>query len=308
MSKVSIIGAGNVGASLCEQLAFSGLCDSISLVDIFENVALGKAEDISHLCATLNLACEIKASKDYEIINDSDIVVVTAGSPRKEGMSRDDLLLINAKITKQIAQNIAKHAPNAIIIQISNPLDAMVHVALKYSGFEKSKVLGMAGVLDSARMRYQIQKKLGFKDIKTLVLGGHGDDMVPIISHCSVDSKPLSEFLTPEEIAHVIYKTKHSGANIVKNLGTSAYYAPAVGALQMINAILCDTKESLACAVRLDGEYGYKSVISGVPIVLGKNGVEKIEILELNKDEKAQFKKSVNGVYELLEVLEKNGY
>ncbi len=308
MSKISIIGAGNVGASLCEQLALSSLCKEISLVDIYENVAIAKAEDISHLCCALGLECEIKASKDYEIIKNSQIVVVTAGSPRKEGQSRDDLLLINAKITSQIAQNIAKFAPNSIIIQVSNPLDAMVFVALKHSGFEREKVLGMAGILDEARMKYQIQKLVGFKDIKTLVLGGHGDDMVALSRFCTIDDKPLEEYLTHEQIEKIINNTKHGGAEIVKNLGTSAYYAPAAGVFKMIKAILGNTHESMECAVYLDGEYGYKSVVSGVPIVLGKNGAEKIIELELNNEEKKQFEKSVNSVYELIKVLKKNNY
>ncbi len=308
MSKISIIGAGSVGASLCEQLALSGLCGDISLVDIATNVATAKAEDISHLCGVLDIRCKIQASCDYEVIKNSDIVVVTAGSPRKKGQSRDDLLLINAKITKQIAQNIVKFAPNSVIIQVSNPLDAMVYVALKYSGFKPNKVIGMAGILDGARMKYQIQKQVGFKDIQTLVLGGHGDDMVAVLSHCFIDGKPINDVLTHDQISNIIHQTKHSGANIVKHLGISAYYAPASGVLKMIKAILTDSCESLACAVYLNDEYGYNDVVSGVPVVLGKNGVEQIEQIKLSKEEQEQFHKSVTSVYELIKTLKAKGY
>ncbi len=308
MNKVSIIGAGNVGASLCEQLALSSLCQSISLVDIYEDVAKAKAEDISQLCATFDIKCRVDGGKNYELIEDSNIVVVTAGSPRKEGQSRDDLLLINAKITKRIAKNIALFAPNSIIIQVSNPLDAMVYVALKHSGFDRCKVLGMAGVLDGARLKYQIQQKVGLKDVQTMVLGGHGDDMVAVLSQCRLDGELLENVFSQKQLEDVMEKTKHGGVSIVKKLGTSAYYAPAAGTLKMIKAILNDTCENMECAILLDGEYGYKNVVSGVPVSLGKDGAKKIIELELNDKEKDEFSKSVNGVYNLLEVLEQNEY
>ncbi len=308
--KVSIIGAGNVGASLAYELAQRDLCTHLSLVDIYEDLACGKAMDIAHSCIANDNFYYIQASKDFTCISNSDIVVVTAGLPRKEGQSREDLLLKNASITKDIAKNIAKYAPNAIIIQVSNPLDAMVYVALKESGFDKSKVLGMAGVLDSSRMSYHILNELDFvpKKIKSLVIGMHGDEMLPLLKFCSVDNKPLLDILHVEQCESVVQKTKKGGAEIVSLLKTSAYYAPAFCILKMIKAIKEDTKQTLPCSVYLDGEYGYKNVTCGVPVVLGKNGVERIKELDLDEKEKKEFDKSVKSIKELLSILKDNKF
>ncbi|PID47351.1 MAG: malate dehydrogenase [Proteobacteria bacterium] len=308
--KISIIGAGNVGASLCYELAIRKLCSQIALVDIFENVAKGKAMDISQACmGSDNFSCLI-ASKNYEDIKDSDIVVITAGSPRKPGMSRSDLLLKNASITKEIAKNIALYAPNSISIEVANPLDAMTYVVLKQSGFDRKKVLGMAGVLDSSRMGYHILNQLDFtpKKIDSLVIGSHNDKMLPLARFARVDGKCLNEFISDEKINQIIQKTKEGGAKIVSLLNTSAYYAPAYSVALMIEAIVNDSKAILPCCVMLDGEYGYKDVTCGVPVKLGRDGVLEIEELNLDAKERSEFELSVDSVKSLLEVLREHSY
>lgn len=308
--KISIIGAGNVGASLCYELALRKMCESIVLVDLYKNIAQAKVLDISQACAISGSDCDILASDDFKDVTNSNIVVMTAGSPRKNGMSRDELLLINAKITKNIAQNIAKYAPNSIIIQVANPLDAMSYVALKSSGFDSKKVIGMAGILDTGRMKYFISKKLHVSadKIQTCIIGGHGDDMVALISRTTVNDKLLSSLLNEKQIQNIINSTKNGGAQIVSYLKTSAYYAPALGVVKIIKALNSPQKTTLACSVYLQGEYGYSDVFSGVLVVLDKNGVHKIEQINLIDKEKEAFKISVQNVQNLIHVLKENSY
>jgi malate dehydrogenase len=240
-----------------------------------------------------------------------DVVVITAGSPRLPGMSRDDLLMINAEITKEVIEGVAKYSPDSIIIMVSNPLDAMTYVALKESGFERSRVIGMAGILDSSRMASFIQEKLGYGggQIRASVMGGHGDDMVPLPRYSTVAGVPLSNVLTTAEINEIVARTRNGGAEIVGHLKTgSAYYAPARSTTIMVEAILKDTKQIHPCAVYLEGEYGYSDVVSGVPVMLGANGAEKIIEVALDDAEKEMFKNSCESVRTLIDTLNKNNF
>ena len=305
--KVGIIGVGNVGSTLAYTLANKGICSTIVLKDIRENIVQAMALDISQAANAAKSHTLVKAANCPNDLEGCDIIVVTAGIPRKPGMSRNDLLLINAKIMKNVIDDIKENAPEAIIIIVSNPLDAMVYSALKSSGFKKNKVLGMAGVLDSARMSHFILEKLGYGagQIESSVMGGHGDDMVPLPNYSTVAGVPLNELLSNEEIEEIVNKTKNGGLQIVKLLETgSAYYAPAHATSLMVEAILHNQKKIYPCAVLLEGEYGYKNVVGGVPVMLGSNGVEKIIELKLNSTQKEQFKKSVSSVQELVDTLE----
>jgi len=306
--KVSIIGAGNVGATICYWLAMRKTCREIVMIDIAEGLAKGKALDISQATSPEGSHTLINASNDYASIVHSDIVVITAGSPRKPGMSRDDLLLINANITKQIITQIRENAPDAIIITVSNPLDAITYTALKIGEYPRSKVIGMAGILDSSRMETLISQKLGFGygQVTASVMGGHGDDMVPLSRYSSVNGVALTDLLNTMEIDEIIEKTRHGGAEIVGYMGTSAYYAPANATVKMVEAILEDKHAIFPCATLLDGEYGYEDTVNGVPVVLGANGIEKIVELPLNLNEQELFSKSVNSVNQLLDTLRKN--
>lgn len=300
--RVGIVGVGNVGSSIAYKLAFQELCDEILLKDIREDFTKAIALDISQAISYKNIKTTIKAISLDEDFKDCDIVVVTAGIARKPDMSRDDLLFTNANIMNSIVKNIAKYNPNSILIVVSNPLDAMVYQALKTSNFPREKVFGMAGILDSSRMSYFIKEKLGNKDIEAMVLGGHGDDMVPLIKHTKVDNVALDELLDENEIEDIVEKTRKGGLQIVELLKTgSAYFAPAQSTFLMLESILKDKKTIYPCAVLLDGEYGYSNVVTGVPVVLGKNGVEKIVELELTNKEKDEFAKSVNSVKNLID-------
>jgi len=246
-----------------------------------------------------------------EELTDCDVVVVTAGSPRLPGMSRDDLLMINANITKEVIKGIAKYSPNAVIIMVSNPLDAMTYVALRESGFERSRVIGMAGILDSSRMASFIQEKLGYGggQIRASVMGGHGDDMVPLPRYSTVAGVPLTDVLTDDEIKEIVNRTRHGGAEIVSHLKTgSAYYAPGKSTAIMVEAILKDTKQIHPCAIKLDGEFGYSDVVSGVPVMLGANGAEKIIEVTLDESEKAMFARSCDSVQTLIDTLNANKF
>ena len=306
--KVSIIGAGNVGATICYWLAMGKSCREIVMIDIAEGVAMGKALDIAQATSPEGSHTLISASSNYEHIANSDIVVITAGSPRKPGMSRDDLLLINAKITQSIIEQVVHYAPNAIVITVSNPLDAITYVALKIGHYPRNRVIGLAGILDSSRMETFISEKLGFGygQVTASVMGGHGDDMVPLPRYSSVNGVALTDLLSELEIQEIIEKTRHGGAQIVGLMGTSAYYAPANATVKMIEAILSDSRAIFPCAVLLDGEYGYQDTVNGVPVVLGANGVEKIVELPLNLNEQHQFARSVESVNRLLNVLRKD--
>ncbi len=304
--RVGIVGAGNVGATVAYSLAMLGSCHEIILRDNKIDVAKGKALDMSQAAAAVRSHTVVSVAETMEELTDCDVVVVTAGSPRLPGMSRDDLLMINAKITKEVIQGIAKYSPNAIVIMVSNPLDAMTYVALKESGFDRNRILGMAGILDSSRMAAFIQEKLGYGggQIRASVMGGHGDDMVPLPRYSTVAGVPLSDLLTNEEIEEIVDRTRHGGAEIVGYLKTgSAYYAPAKSTAIMVEAILKDTKQIHPCAVYLEGEYGYSDVVSGVPVMIGANGAEKIIEVTLDEKEKAMFARSCSSVQTLIDSL-----
>lgn len=309
--KVSIIGAGNVGSTVAYSLSMLGSAHEIVLKDSKVGIATGKALDMSQASAVVRSHTVVRTAQDASDIADSDIVVVTAGSPRKPGMTRDDLLMINAEITKTIAQDIKKYTPNAIVITVTNPLDVMTYTMLKETGFDKSKVIGMAGILDSGRMASFIYEKLGYGSgqIRATVLGGHGDTMVPLKRYSTVAGVPLSDVMTTEDIDAIVERTKHAGAEIVGHLQTgSAYYAPAKATAIMCEAILKDSHQIQPCAVLLDGEYGYSDVVTGVPIVLGANGAEKIVEVSMDNEEKQMFEHSVNSVTEMIDILKSKNF
>ena len=309
--RVGIVGAGNVGSTVAYSLAMHGSCHEIILRDNKIEIARGKALDMSQAASAIRSHTVVSVAEEMSDLKDCDVVVVTAGSPRLPGMSRDDLLMINAKITKEVLQGIKKYSPDAIVIMVSNPLDAMTYVAIKESGFDRSRVLGMAGILDSSRMASFIQEKLGYGggQIRASVMGGHGDDMVPLPRYSTVAGVPLTDVLTHAEIDEIVTRTRQGGAEIVAHLQTgSAYYAPGKSTAIMVEAILKDTKQIHPCAVLLDGEYGYSDVVSGVPIMIGANGCEKILEVTLNEVEKKMFKKSVDSVQSLINTLNENKF
>lgn len=309
--RVGIVGAGNVGATVAYSLAMLGSCHEIILRDNKIDVAKGKALDMSQAAAAVRSHTVVSVAEEMSDLTNCDVVVVTAGSPRLPGMSRDDLLMINANITRDVIAGIAKYSPDAIIIMVSNPLDAMTYVALRESGFERSRVIGMAGILDSARMASFIQEKLGYGggQIRASVMGGHGDDMVPLPRYSTVAGVPLTDLLTLNEINEIVVRTRNGGAEIVGHLKTgSAYYAPAKATAIMVEAILKDTKQIHPCAVFLEGEYGHSDVVSGVPVMLGANGAEKIIQISLDESEKKMFEGSCNSVRSLIDTLNKNKF
>ncbi|MDQ7042594.1 MAG: malate dehydrogenase [Sulfurimonas sp.] len=309
--RVGIVGAGNVGATVAYSLVMLGACHEVILRDNKIDVARGKALDMSQAASAVRSHTVVKVAQEMSDLIDCDVVVITAGSPRLPGMSRDDLLMINAKITREVIQGVAKYSPDAIIIMVSNPLDAMTYVALKESGFDRSRVIGMAGILDSSRMAAFIQEKLGYGggQIRASVMGGHGDDMVPLPRYSTVAGVPLSDVLTDTEIEEIVTRTRNGGAEIVGHLKTgSAYYAPAKSTAIMVNAILKDTKQIYPCAVCLEGEYGFNDVVSGVPVMIGANGAEKILEVTLNEKEREMFKKSCESVQGLIDTLNKNDF
>jgi len=309
--RVGIVGVGNVGSSVAYSLAMSGSCHEVILRDNKLDIARGKALDMSQAAQAARKHTVISVAKDMSQLTDCDVVVVTAGSPRLPGMSRDDLLLKNAKIMRDVARDIKKYSPEAVIIPVSNPLDAMVYVALKETGWGRNRVVGMAGILDSARMAHFIHETLGYGagQIRASVMGGHGDDMVPLPRFSTIAGVPLTDLLTWEQINEIVERTKNGGAEIVGLLKSgSAYYAPAKATALMVEAVLSDTKQIYPCAVMLDGEYGYSDVVSGVPVMLGANGAEKVIEANLNDDQDRKFAKSVGSVKELIDALYKNGF
>ena len=309
--KVAIIGAGNVGATVAYALAMKGVCHEIVLRDRNSEIAQGKALDMSQAANAARMHTVVSVAEEASDMAGSDVVVITAGSPRLPGMSRDDLLMINAEITKEVVADVKEHAPDAIIIMVSNPLDVMTYVALKASGFPRERVMGMAGILDSARMAHFIHEKIGYGagQIRASVMGGHGDDMVPLPKFSTVAGVPLTDVLDEEEILEVVERTKGGGAEIVGYLKTgSAYYAPAKSTAIMVEAILTDTKQIHPCAVFLEGEYGHTDVVSGVPVALGSNGVEKIFEMTLSEGQKRKFAKSVDSVRGMIDVLREKDF
>jgi malate dehydrogenase len=307
VKKVTVVGAGNVGATAAQRLAEKELCDVV-LVDIIEGVPQGKALDLLEAAPIEKHDAHLTGSNDYEASANSDIVIITAGIPRKPGMSRDDLLATNKSIIKSVTKEVVKYSPNAILIIVSNPLDAMCHVASEESGFPKQRVIGMAGVLDSARFRAFIAEELNVsvENIHALVLGGHGDTMVPLPRFSTVAGVPITELMSAERIEALAIRTRNGGAEIVALLKTgSAYYAPASAAVEMAEAILKDKRKILPCAAYLQGEYGINNLFVGVPVKLGKNGIEEIITLNLTAEEKKALAKSAAAVQELVEAMKK---
>jgi len=303
--KVTVIGAGNVGATTAQQIIETGLADVV-LVDIVEGLPQGKALDLAEAAPVTGHDVRIIGTNDYADTADSRIIVVTSGLPRKPGMSRDDLLATNANIVGGVVKAASAVSPEAIIIVVTNPLDAMCHVALRASGFPKERVIGMAGVLDSARFRSFIAEELevSVRDVRTFVLGGHGDTMVPLPRYSTVGGVPITELMTAERIEQIVDRTRNGGAEVVALLKTgSAFYAPAASVVEMAESILRDRRRVLPCAAYLDGEYGAKGVFVGVPVVLGQGGIERVIEISLTADERAAFDSSVAAVRELVEHL-----
>ncbi len=304
--KVTVVGAGNVGASCAARLAQLELADVV-VVDILEGIPTGKALDMLQSTPVLGVDVSVTGGNDYAPTAGSDIVIFTAGFPRKPGMSRDDLLWANYDIVKPTVEQAVKYSPNAVLIVVTNPLDAMCHVAYEVSGFPKNRVVGMAGVLDTARFRafLSMELKVSVEDISALVLGGHGDTMVPLVRYTSVGGIPVADLLDAETIDRLVKRTAGGGGEIVKYLKTgSAYYAPAAGAVQMAESILKDKKRVLPCAAYLEGEYGIRNLFVGVPVKLGAGGVEKVFELKLTAEELAALQKSAGAVKELVDVME----
>ncbi|MEA3288729.1 MAG: malate dehydrogenase [Campylobacterota bacterium] len=310
--RVGIVGVGNVGSTCGYILAMSGSCHEVILRSSGNpDKAKGLALDMSQAVQAARMHTVVKHAQEPSDLTDCDVIVITAGSPRLPGMSRDDLLVKNAEIMRKNMADIQKYSPNAIIIPVSNPLDAMVYVALKESGWERSRVVGMAGILDSARMAHFVYEQLGYGagQIRCSVMGGHGDDMVPLPRFSTVAGVPLTDLLTWEEINDITERTKRGGAEIVGLLKDgSAYYAPAKAAALMAEAVLGDTKQIYPCAVMLDGEYGYSNVVSGVPVMIGANGAEKVIEANLNDDQDRKFAKSVGSVKQLIDALYSKGF
>ena len=307
--KITVVGAGNVGATAAQRLAEKAFCDVV-LVDIIEGVPQGKALDLTEAAPVEKHDAKIIGTNGYAETAGSDIVIITAGIARKPGMSRDDLISTNAGIVKSVSEEIAKHAPDSILIIVSNPLDAMCHVALEASGFPKNRVIGMAGVLDSARFRAFISMELNVsvENIHAFVLGGHGDTMVPLPRYSTVAGIPITELIQPDRLEALVDRTRNGGAEIVSLLKTgSAYYAPASAAVEMAESIIKDRKKILPCAVYLEGEYDLNELFIGVPVKLGKDGVEQIIEIELTADEKAALQHSAAAVQELKDLLQKLG-
>lgn len=305
--KIALIGGGNIGGTLAHLAAIESLGDVV-LFDLAAGRAQGKALDISQSATLENSDISLKGTADYKDIEGADVVIVTAGIPRKPGMSRDDLVATNAEVIKTVAKGIKEHAPDAFVIVITNPLDAMVYVMLKESGLEPRKVVGMAGVLDSARFNCFLAEefKVSVENVNSFVLGGHGDTMVPLIRYSTISGIPVLDLIkkgwtTREKLDAIVKRTRNGGGEIVALLETgSAYYAPAASAIDMAKSYLFDKRKIMPCAAYLNGEYGEKDIYVGVPVVIGKNGVEKIVEIELNAEESADFKKSVDSVKELI--------
>ena len=297
--KITVIGAGNVGATVAQLLANKELANEIYIVDILEGIPEGKALDMYESMPVLESDSKIFGTSNYELTKDSDIVIQTAGLARKPGMTRDDLLIANAAIVSSCIEQAFKYSPNAYYLIVSNPLDVMTYVAQKVTGLPRQKVFGMAGILDTARYRSFLSMELGvsMQDIQALILGGHGDTMVPLTRFTTVAGIPITDLIPKERLDEIVKRTAGGGGEIVKYLKTgSAYYAPAAAAVQMVESIVHDQKRILPCSALLEGEYGYNDVVVGVPVVLGKNGLEKIIELNLNDEEKAMLKVSCDHV------------
>lgn len=304
-SKISVIGAGFVGSTLAQRLAERDYADVV-MFDIIPNMPQGKALDILQAGPVMGYDTLVTGTNDYADTANSDVVVITSGFPRKPGMTRDDLVKKNQEIISQVTEQVVKNSPNCIIIMVTNPLDAMAQLALHVSGFPRERIIGQAGVLDTARFRTFIAQELNvsFHDVQAYVLGGHGDTMVPLARMCTVAGVPISQLMPPERIEQIVQRTRDGGAEIVKLLGTgSAYYAPSASVLQMVDSILLDKKMIMPCAVYLQGEYSIRNLFVGVPVKLGAKGMEQIIEIELNESERAALQKSADAVKELVQVM-----
>ena len=305
--KITVVGAGAVGATCADNIARKELASELVLLDIKEGFAEGKAQDMRQTAALLGFDTRISGStNDYSKTANSDVVVITSGLPRKPGMTREELIGTNAGIVKGVCENILKHSPNAIIIVISNPMDTMTYLALQSTGLPKNRIIGMGGTLDSARFKYQLSTTLNCSpaDLNALVVGGHGDTtMIPLIKHATWNSIPVTKFLSEEQQQTIINDTMVGGATLTKLLGTSAWYAPGAAGAALVESIVRDEKKLFTCCVSLNGEYGQKDICLGVPVVIGKNGWEKIVEMDLSADEQAAFNKSADAVRNMNDVL-----
>ena len=300
--KISLIGAGQIGGTLAHLICIKELADVV-LFDVAEGIAKGKALDIAQSTSVDGYDINLSGTSNYEDIKNSDVIIITAGIPRKPGMTRDDLLETNLKIIKQVAEGIKKNSPNAFVICITNPLDIIVMALQKYSGLPTNKVVGMAGILDSSRFKYFLSQelKVPVKNINTLVLGGHGDTMVPMPNRTTVNGKPLNQIIKKEKLDLIIDRTRKGGAEIVKLLEKgSAFYAPAASGIEMAESYIKDLKKTLPCAAYLNGEYGVKNLYAGVPVIIGSSGVEKVVEFTLDKHEKENFDLSIKAVKALM--------
>jgi malate dehydrogenase len=305
--KITVVGAGAVGATCADNIARKELASELVLLDIKEGFAEGKAQDMMQTAALLGFDTRISGStNDYTKTANSDVVVITSGLPRKPGMTREELIGTNAGIVKGVCENILKHSPNAIIIVISNPMDTMTYLALQSTGLPKNRIIGMGGTLDSARFKYQLSTTLDCSpaDLNALVVGGHGDTtMIPLIKHATWNSIPVTKFLSDEQQEKIIADTMVGGATLTKLLGTSAWYAPGAAGAALVESIVRDEKKLFTCCVSLNGEYGQSDICLGVPVVIGKNGWEKIVDMNLSADEQAAFNKSADAVRSMNDVL-----
>jgi malate dehydrogenase len=305
--KITLIGAGQIGGTLAHLISIKELADVV-LFDVADGVAKGKALDIAQSTSIDGLNVNLIGTNNYDDTKNSDVIIITAGVPRKAGMSRDDLLKTNLEIIKQVANGIKKSSPNAFVICITNPLDVIVMALQKYSSLPTNKVVGMAGILDTSRFKYFLSQelKVPVKNIDSLVLGGHGDTMVPMPNHTKVDGKPLDQLIKKEKLNSIIERTRKGGAEIIKFLEKgSAFYAPAASGVEMAESYLKNLKKTLPCAAYLNGEYGVKNIYAGVPVIIGSNGIEKVVELPLTQDEKANFDLSINAVKKLYDMATK---
>ena len=305
--KVTVVGAGAVGATCADNIARKELCEELVLLDIKEGIAEGKAQDMMQTAALLGFDTKITGStNDYSTTAGSDVVVITSGLPRKPGMTREELIGVNAGIVKGVCENILKHSPDAIIIVVSNPMDTMTYLALTSTRLPKNRIIGMGGTLDSSRFKYQLSQHLGCSpaDLNAVVVGGHGDTtMIPLIRLATWNSIPVTKFLNEGQQKQIVNDTMVGGATLTKLIGTSAWYAPGAAGAAMVEAIVRDEKKLFTCCVALDGEYGQKDICLGVPVIIGKNGWEKILDFGLNAEEQAAFNKSADAVRSMNDVL-----
>ncbi len=305
--KVTVVGAGAVGATCADNIARKELCEELVLLDIKEGIAEGKAQDMMQTAALLGFDTKITGTtNDYSATAGSDVVVITSGLPRKPGMTREELIGVNAGIVKGVCENILKHSPDAIIIVISNPMDTMTYLALTSTRLPKNRIIGMGGTLDSSRFKYQLSQQLGCSpaDLNAVVVGGHGDTtMIPLIRLATWNSIPVTKFLNEGQQKQIVNDTMVGGATLTKLIGTSAWYAPGAAGAAMVEAIVRDEKKLFTCCVALDGEYGQKDICLGVPVIIGKNGWEKILDFGLNAEEQAAFNKSADAVRSMNDVL-----